>query len=169
MTRELNKPYLIQVGTIERPLSDFVGAKLSDAVNMEYMGSSEFEFGALPKSFREIEKNWDDVRIRVVDDITQDGKSLRVFHFFNTEEMDQYVGFLKMLRANLIDTKERHRFEVGYIGGRYTTYDFWWDIDNHVMWSFDKNFMNRIKNHVKTSLNFMNEAQANRVKNQQKK
>lgn len=55
------------------------------------------------------------------------------------------------------------------IADTYRTKGADWDIDNHVMWSFDKNFMNRIKNHVKTSLNFMNEAQANRVKNQQKK
>lgn len=42
-------PYLVQRGKIRHPL---VEGRFSDAVNLDYMGSAEFEWGALPKSLR---------------------------------------------------------------------------------------------------------------------
>ena len=45
-------PYLLQRGTIKP--NSVAGARLSDAVALGYMGSSEFEFGAMPKSLREL-------------------------------------------------------------------------------------------------------------------
>lgn len=154
---KLQSSHLIQIGTIRRPLGDYTQAKISDAVNMEYMGAAEFEFGALPKSLRSIEAKLTQVRVRVVDEIKdKEGKSLRVLHCFDTETMDEYVEVLKNLRANKVRTKECHYFEETYVPGRFTQYDYWWDIRNHVMWSFDKNFMNRLKGHIESSLKYMN-------------
>lgn len=50
----VNLPYLIQRASINTPLAA-PSARLSQAVNFDYMGSAEFEFGALPRSFRNIE------------------------------------------------------------------------------------------------------------------
>jgi len=39
----------------------------------------------------------------------------------------------------------------------YSTTDLWWDIENNVMWSFDKSFMSRLNDHLEASFDFMNE------------
>lgn len=66
-------PYHIQRGDIVTPLAPDT-ARLSKAVDFHYMGSAEFEFGALPKSFRRIEQVADDWKLQRVDDI-KDGES----------------------------------------------------------------------------------------------
>lgn len=47
MAKTMRTPYLIQRGKIVKPLAEH-DTRLSKAVNLDYMGSSEFEFGALP-------------------------------------------------------------------------------------------------------------------------
>lgn len=151
----MKKPYLIQRAKIKSPLQNKDFTRLSQAVSMDYMGSAEFEFGALPKSFRAIEANVDLAALHVVNEIKDfEGKSLRVFAVLSTEEFEQYKIHLLALRDGKYDTKEGTRFEPD----RQTDgCDFWWDIENHVMWSFNKNFMKNIHEHIAVSLNYMNE------------
>jgi hypothetical protein len=52
----MKKPYLIQRGSFRGP-SISNEAVISDAVSLEYMGSAEFEFGALPQSLRKMAEN----------------------------------------------------------------------------------------------------------------
>jgi hypothetical protein len=56
----MHTPYLIQRGEIKRPL---VEGRLSEAVNLDYMGSAEFEFGALPKSLRALQSMVDAISL----------------------------------------------------------------------------------------------------------
>lgn len=150
------KPYLIQRGEIERPLGNFRGARLSQAVDFDYMGSAEFEFGALPKSFRAMEAMADKASMTVLEEITEGDVFLRVFHFFDEQEFAEYKKHLINLRQDNIHTKERTCFN--YNRSKYEMkFDFWWDIQNHVMWSFDKKFMNHIHDYLAASLNHMNE------------
>ncbi len=157
----IKEPHLIQIGEIQRPLHEFKGLRLSNAVDMEYMGSSEFEFGALPKSFRVFEQYLNDWKVQLVDAIVdKKGRALRVFHFFNEEQFQVYLNYLHQLRKDELHTKERHYFaekQPAYLPSFVDRYDFWWDITNNVMWSFDKNFMNRIQDHVRASLKYMND------------
>jgi hypothetical protein len=154
----MKTPYLIQRGQIKRPLGDFRDQRLSKAVALDYMGSSEFEFGALPKSFREIEKVVDKANLRVIPEIKdKEGKSLRVFSVLTDEEWIQYLPYLHKMREGKLHCKECVRFEASREPSKYSNCDFWWDIENHVMWSFDKSFMNSIHEYVAASLNFMNE------------
>jgi hypothetical protein len=56
-SQTLRKPYLIQRANIVKPLSPKNQAgkvTLSKSVSFDYMGSSEFEFGALPKSLKRL-------------------------------------------------------------------------------------------------------------------
>ena len=158
-------PYLIQRGTIERPLDNYKDVRLSKAVDLDYMGSAEFEFGALPKSFRAMEAMADNAKLTVMTvpkgDTNQN--TLFVFHFFNDEELEQYKGYLIELRNSArpksFSLKERTSFNIER--SKYEQkIDFWWDIRNHVMWSFDKDFMDNIHNLVANSLNYMNSATA---------
>lgn len=158
------KPFdLIQIGIINRPLGEFRGSMVSDAVNWEYMGNARFEGGVFARSMREMESRISDGRIRVVEDIRDaDDAALRMFHFFDTPQADEYVKQLHLLREGKVWTEERTNFEATYVPGRLTKYDIWWDFDNHVVWSFDKIFMNRFKEHLLASLKHMNEEKAKR-------
>ena len=159
----ITRPYLIQRARIETPLAE-ESARLSHAVDFDYMGSAEFEFGALPKSFRRIEAQADSWICRIVNDIKEGDTPLRVWSALTDEEFAEYVGYLKILRAAQKDrsverfyTKEAVRFEVDYEHVKYFTTDFWWDINNDVMFGFKKEFMKRVGSYVASSIVYMNE------------
>ncbi len=155
----MKKLYLIQRGTINRPLGEHKGLKLSAAVDLDYMGSSEFEFGALPASFASMFIHRDGYKLKKTERITkQVGEhqfALRVYHNMEEKDFNDYVEQLVHLRngtGNLY-LKERTYFELG--STFFGKFDFWWDIENHVIFSFDKHFMNRLPSHLKASFTVM--------------
>lgn len=153
-------PYLIQRGTINTPLAATT-ARLSQAVEFDYMGSAEFEFGALPKSFRVIEAVRNTWKCRIVKEIMEGDRPLRVYTAINDEDFGQYVEFLKAARKGKLHTKESTYFEEGrFETSRYLRADFWWDISNHSMFGFHKAFMNRLPHYVEASIAYMNEQKA---------
>ena len=159
---QMKAPYLIQRAEIQTPLAE-PNTRLSQAVSFEYMGSAEFEFGALPNSFRAIEALAADWKCRLVPEITEDGSPLRVYSAFTAEEFDEYVAFLKRLRDpnGRCYLKEASHFDEGHRQRwKYSRTNFWWDIDNHAMFSFHKEFMNRLLSYVAASIDYMNEQKA---------
>lgn len=150
-------PYLIQRGKI-RVIGD---GKLSDAVKLDYMGSAEFEFGALPKSLREsheIQKKGL-YKLTEISEITEDGNSLYFYHYFDDERLEFYLQFLRDKRkdeslrytkecVNFAEEERKHHKFV-----RET--DFWWDIRYNVYWSFNKDFMEFFDNTLKSSWEYM--------------
>lgn len=153
----MKTPYLVQRGEIIRPLASNV--TLSKAVSFDYMGSSEFEWGALPKSLRALQSNADNIKLSVDKRITENEKSLRVLHTFSDEEFEEYFKYILRMRKNDIRLKENSRFAPDSYS-KYTVCDVWWDIENHVFWSFDKIFMNRLGDHLVTSWKYMDEQKA---------
>lgn len=152
----MHTPYHIQRGTINHPMPD---DRLSKVVDLDYMGSAEFEFGALPKSLRALQAKVDAISVTVEPRITGDnGQSLRVLHTFSPEEYEAYVVYLLELRAGTRRTKESTWFDVEH-PKRFKTLrcDFWWDIDNDVMWSFDKAFMKKLPDALVASWKYMDE------------
>lgn len=158
----IKQPYLIQRGRIESPLAEPT-SRLSRAVEFDYMGSAEFEFGAIPESFRRIETNADNFGIRVVNELKDaSGRSLRIASAFNDEEFEEYLELIHKLRypraGERIQTKEAVRFEADYKPfSDFSTTDFWWDLNNDTMFTFNKNFANRLINYVASSLKYMND------------
>lgn len=164
MELELVKPYLIQRGRVTAPLAP-TDTRLSNAVNFDYMGSSEFEYGALPSSFRQLQTMRKDWQLRLVPHMTEHDVPLRVFSALTDEQFIQYVAYLEELRKppNLckIHTKESVRFSASLSSeSSRRDPDFWWDINNHVMFGFNKNFMNRLESYVSASLAYMDEQKA---------
>lgn len=148
--------YLVQRGKINRPM---VVDRLSKAVNLDYMGSAEFEFGALPESLRTLEARSGQMVVTVEPRITDDaGSSLRVLHAFSGEEYEEYFSKLLTLRKGKTRTKESTWFDVNHPTMFKTLWcDFWWDINNHAMWSFDKNFMKNLPDVLGASWKYMND------------
>ena len=158
-------PYLIQLFSIKNVKERCKGKRLSETLSAEYMGSAEFEFGAIPKAYREIALNFDSFRISEVESIKDKGRKLQVWHAFSDEDFEKYVQYLLEFRGLLkpkisTRTKELVRFE--YISdievkGRpwLTKNNFWWDIRNQVMWSFEKTFMDQLNERLQCSIAYM--------------
>lgn len=156
----VKKPYLIQRGEIVRPFAE-PGTRLGKAVGLDYMGSAEFEWGAVPKSLRALYDKVDAINLTVMDVITENRVMLRVLHAFNDQEWNAYKRWLLALRntsLSKIYTKERTDFDPN-MRSRYAKTDFWWDIQNHVMWSFDADFMEKLPDYLVASWKYMNEKQ----------
>jgi hypothetical protein len=154
--------YLIQRGSIKRPLpGQFDAVRLSQAVSLDYMGSSEFEWGALPESFRRIEAHPMTFIMRVIDSITdtKDGvvRPLKVWSCLQDDEFAAYAVELTKLRDNQIRTKEYTSFQKDRQLSSYDKTDFWWDIQNDTMFGFDLDFMGLVGDCVANSLAYMNE------------
>jgi len=112
------------------------------------MGSSEFEWGALPKSLESIRRNFKDYRISIE---TIGGKFITVFC---TDEQRKYLKeYLECLADNKWYLKEYSDFNTYINPDNYFRQktDFWWDIENDLMFwkrntKFTKKFINLIAN-----------------------
>lgn len=152
----MKTPHLIQRCEIKRPLSDYRGKRFSEAVSLDYMGSAEFEFGALPKSLRAMSEHG--CTLYTVPAITEGDVSLKVLCTFDDAGLAEYTKYLQRMRnekLGRLNTKESVQFDPAH--RRYSNTDLWWDIDNNVMWSFDKAFMNSLHVNLAASLKYMNE------------
>lgn len=145
----------MQRAGIPTPLAD-TNATLTNSLNLEYMGSAEFEFGVLPKSLRHLRSAHEqgNLVIRLVPDITQGESPLRVLSAFGNATFADYTKELHRLRYHNPITKENTYFQFD-LHKRYSGFspstEFWWDIDNDVMWSFNKRYMNRLVSYLENS------------------
>lgn len=157
MSHAPRKPYLIQRAKF-KPYNGY--PRISEALDLDYMGSAEFEFGALPKSLRALEAVKDKLVVLDVLDIYTPNRSrripLKVLSPWSEEsaEWETYKGYLRDLRENKIQTKERTDFAANPERSRA---DFWWDIGNHVMFSFRQHFAHDILHLLDSSWKYMNE------------
>ena len=151
-------PYLIQRCRIRHPL---VEGRFSEAVETEYMGSSEFEFGTMPKSLRALQAGVDNIKLTVEPSITtgeNNDRRLRVLHMFNDAEYATYLEQLVLMRADKLRLKESSHFTAKRADWHRA--DLWWDLENHVMFSFDKVFMKRLPDVLVASWKYMDEMKA---------
>lgn len=164
--------YLVQRGhvsdkylkLIAEKNSEMMAGRLSQVVDLDYMGSSEFEFGALPKSFREMQLLQHSWTVRNVPGITdENGTELKVFSGLNDEQFAEYVEQLLRLRYGkpgseaYIHTKESTHFMKDFKPFGSRPANVWWDIENHVIFSFLDVFMSNVKTFVGNSLNYMDQ------------
>lgn len=122
------------------------------------MGSAEFEFGALPRSLRTLRSAHEEgnMVIRPVPEIKDGEKPLRVLSLYDDETFNDYVKELKKLRYSNPRTKEVTHFQHDYRPFReWSKTEFWWDIDNDTMWSFNKNYMNRLIGYLNNSFKIL--------------
>lgn len=111
-------------------------------LSFDYMGSSEFEFGALPKSLKRIRAS---ISEYVYEDYRIDGID---FTLFSTPAVQQdFEGFLRKLKYRKIRLKESTY--VNYLwgnseGSKYFKRDFWWSVDEHFMfWIKEDEFQDK--------------------------
>lgn len=156
----LSAPYLVQRATIVRPYVDMANTKLGDAVDLDYMGSSEFENGGTGVSLRVFQARESHIKQSVHPTITDALKRpLFIVHTFDDANLAAYNGYLRRLRGvdQTLRTKERTNFDQSI---KNSNTDFWWDLQNHVFWSFDQHFMMGMIKTLRASWDFMNEKSA---------
>lgn len=120
------KPYLIQRCESKKtgPITGF-----NSAFAIDYMGSSEFEQGALPKSLRRITPKLDQYQIYNTELKDHEGKG--VFVICTPERKDQILALLPKLADGSHRLKETTRFG-DMLKGKCSDWDqfhLWWDIE----------------------------------------
>ena len=154
----MNKPWLIQRANFK---DEGVGS-IDDVLSFDYMGSAEFEFGALPKSLKRMTKNIDTYQLESVDSIVSgvSGKALYVLLPERTQLQDA-VDVLSQIASNGIQLKESSNMDLivkgrDFLGdelntGSWCFCDVWWDIDNDIMWAFGADEISRVLNAILTT------------------
>jgi hypothetical protein len=149
----MKQPYFIQRGTINRHiLNKNIG--LDDAVTLDYMGSAEFEYGALPESLIRISKAKDNWIVRKIPEILHGESPLLIWSALSDEDFIKYGQYLIELRKpdSRIRTFEYTEFEESSPILKYFSSDFWWDIKNDTMFAFNEVFMMNLPDYIATSI-----------------
>lgn len=105
-------------------------------LDFEYMGSSEFEWGALPRSLKEIRSRKDQY---LYQDYEIDGIT---FTLFAPDDIQRdFPGWIKDLINLKVRLKESSRIHVLYEDGEDFGPDFWWSLcDGFMFWVKNKSF-----------------------------
>ncbi|MDD5650921.1 MAG: hypothetical protein PHF86_10980 [Candidatus Nanoarchaeia archaeon] len=129
--KTINKPYLIQRGSFRNIKNDEI-VGLDSLISYDYMGSAEFEFGALPQSLTRICESLDQYEVFPTITKNADGQCLYIFcRKSQAEEIFKCVlRFSKEEYSQELITKERVGL-YSYINCK-SEFDlrinFWWDV-----------------------------------------
>jgi hypothetical protein len=128
--KTIAKPYLIQRGSFKNtPDTDIIG--IDSLISFDYMGSAEFEFGALGQSLKRIMSSWS--QYTVIPTLYKDTDNQTMFllcHKSQAQEIQLILPFITESKHPPFRTKE-------FIGlNDYITAEseyalrinFWWDI-----------------------------------------
>lgn len=139
------KTWLIQRGKFE----DMEHKSGIDSIlSFDYMGSSEFEWGALPKSLGNIRSELNEYTYL---DVPMQDKVITVF--CKDSQKSDIKLYLTELAKNKMRLKEFSAFDSyikndGYFKDRF---DFWWDIENDLMfWKKNNEFETKFKTIIVT-------------------
>jgi len=139
------KPYLIQRCQFKNVKPGEIKG-FDSVASCDYMGSSEFEFGALPASLRVITASLDEYGIHESGLRNKDGEWLFLLcKSSDVNEIRRILNILKDSRQRIYRLKERMGLEDSLIKNRveigYRYMDLFWDIENHWMCGFKKDNM----------------------------
>ncbi|MFW6310834.1 MAG: hypothetical protein ACOC1K_01215 [Nanoarchaeota archaeon] len=120
-------------------------AAFNDIMLLDYMGSAEFEFGALPKSLKVFTKNFDNLKINKFKKF-KNYKNQMLVIITDEESANEYFSrFIELLKKDKLHLKEASYFNYMITGkdfsgkpieNSFQLTEAWWDIDNHVMFTF---------------------------------
>lgn len=159
------QPYLLQRAKAQEFKPDL---KTGDYLKFDYMGSAEFEFGAIPRFQRNINDKLSKLRPFKVP--IADGTELWILC-----EVDQAYDYSKMIEdlyAGKLRTKEStgfNRKEVLYVGKKRTALydqphapfsnDVWFDLDNELIIARNEQTLLNLKQTIANSVRYMDEQQ----------
>jgi hypothetical protein len=143
----METPFLIQRASFED--RDFKKG-IDSIINLDYMGSSEFEWGSIPKSLGNIRSR---INQYTYLDVPLGDKVISVF--CKDEQKSEIRTYLKELSENKFHLKEYSDFntyinpskhDIEWQAKRPHDTDFWWDLDNDIMfWKKNPEFEIKFK------------------------
>ena len=148
------KPYCIQRAKFE--IRDYKKG-IDSFLNLDYMGSSEFEFGALPQSLERIRGNIDNYgRVEMIE-FKRDNNLHFLLLFYNHTKYTQegLIQILNDLYDGKITLQEYSAFDISLNPQPHNSTlkdtDFWWDIDNDWMvWKSTDYYETKCHDFIKT-------------------
>ncbi len=135
----MRKPYLIQRARFDKNPSDRQKG-IDRLLDWDYMGSSEFECGALPASSKRVKADVD--KYKMYDYTFKKHPTKSVTVYCKPADENQINGFLEELSENKIRLMERCDLPAYFKDDDgYRHNDFWWDIENDWMfWKQNEDF-----------------------------
>ncbi|RXZ78118.1 hypothetical protein EBB07_29125 [Paenibacillaceae bacterium] len=154
------KSWLIQRGRFKgqdtRLTNDIVN--IDSLIRFDYMGSAEFEWGALPKSINRITKDWDNYR--VVGTGIKDKKKRELFTICNKNRVEDTLACIDHVSKTPYGYKEwcDMGWSLSTIENIFSQpssgyNDFWWDIENDWMACVGIDRINQVKYAVELTVN----------------
>ena len=147
----MENPYLVQRAFLKQINSNY---KISEAFELDYMGSSEFEFGAIPKSLRASQA-------RKLAVHTVQVNAQKVFLICEKEEVNEYLGWLYEIAKGFSGRRLKEAAHFDWVFNPKEAYskvpDLWWDIDNHVAWTIREDVAKQFVESLNVSVKFMEE------------
>lgn len=140
----MEQPYLIQRGRLRDISSPITG--IDQIVAFDYMGSAEFEFGALPKSLKKFTIVADNLKIYETE--IEDYKKEKIYIISSgNSDFGKINNFILQISLNKYRLKEYSRlFEsLNNLSNDYMYIDFWWDIENNYMFVIGKENAENVK------------------------
>ena len=139
------KPYLIQRGKFEE--RDWKKG-IDSILSFDYMGSAEFEFGALGSSLKSIRENIKDYRYHPLK-INEKPVTIFVHKKYSITDLVKYLNSLSKREKRLMEYSDFDTYinPSDHEFSSKNRTDFWWDIDYDIMfWKTDDEFENKFKN-----------------------
>jgi hypothetical protein len=140
----MSTPYLIQRMEFKSPQDRRQpDVSFDGLLEMDYMGSAEFEFGSLPTALKQLTRNHAKLVIEVADEecFDEDGESLMLIG--TPEAVEEYQLNMKDLYDNKTRLKEGTYLNIEMRSGdrvhvrrSWARVSAWWDINNHVIFCF---------------------------------
>lgn len=126
------RPYLIQTGKI-KPITKPAIVGIDSLVDLHYMGSAEFEFGALPQSLHRVVNHLDTYEIVKTGIVNFENAQL--FLICKPTDAEELTAILLTLRDEKpYRLKENIGLDANLSGKEkadsYWFFDFWWDVEN---------------------------------------
>lgn len=144
--------YLTQRLDLQKPISNSKAPSFDDTFRLQYMGSAEFEFGALPASLLRICHHLDEYHSFTANEITQakTESSLRILCKDN--QLSEIIKAILQI-SEAPHVREPHVKESLYFyenrfapdKDKYGHVDLWWDIDNDFFFTFGKVTMKKLQ------------------------
>jgi hypothetical protein len=123
---------------------------IDDRYAMDYMGSAEYEFGALPNSLKRICKNFRFFSVFSIDKI-KDSKGNSLVLFIQEGKQDEYIKEIEAFLRGERHLKEHIDLEYHIKGKDWRgkpleeINDIWWDIVNDAWFTFIPGEINLVK------------------------
>jgi len=151
--KNIQRMYLVQRVEKRKTPRTNANPTVDDLYSMDYMGSAEYEFGALPKSLKRICREVENFKI--VTFPVKDFKGRNLQAFIHNDIKDTYVNEIVEFLDNKRHLKERIDLEYLIKGTDWMgrpiedcNDQLFWDIDNDVWFSFIPGEMKNVESAI---------------------